>query len=193
MNEMFKTFSDVKKEEKISDKTLVSRIGISAVIVIVCLIAMSISAYAYFSYNVSSQVTRITSASYDLAVTPPESMNASDVYVLKNEDAEDKEYIFVVSTVGTGSTASVGYCKILLWTSQDLDTNGNVDREKAQLFYTKPIWSVADAENDRPDTRTLKITVPAGETVRISLVAEWGSCTRAPIPDDGVLPINFEK
>ncbi len=185
MKSILNAFFNAEKEEKISDKALFSRIVVSVVLIVICLIAMSISAYAYFAYNVSSQNNVIKSASYDLAVTPSDSVETSEnkTYVLGN-DTEDKEqeHIFSISTEGTNTTASVGYCKMLIWTSpDDLNEKGELDTEKARVFYTKPIWLEEDMANDKPDTRTLKISVPAGKIVYVSFVAEWGSCSKEPI------------
>lgn len=183
MKAMLKSFFNAEKEEKISDKAFISRITVSVVLIVICLIAMSISAYAYFAYNVSSQNNVIRSASYDLAVTPPEDMETSKTYELKNETSVDKEYIFSISTKETKTTASVGYCKIII----------NTNTNDAQVFYTKPIWLSEDLANGKPATRTVKIIVPAGKTVQVSFVAEWGSCSREPIIDEEVNDIKFNS
>ena len=175
---MIKSFFDTEKEEKISEKTLVSRITASVIIIVVCLIAMSISAYAYFSCDVSSQKETIRSASYELIVTPPSDMKSADVYVLENESAGDKEYIFTLSTVGSTSTASVGYCKIVV--------KNEIKANDSQIFYTEPIWLVEDLSKERVDTREVKIIIPSGKTVYVSFVSEWGSCSKEPISEDQI-------
>ncbi len=176
MKAMLKSFFDTEKEEKISEKTLLSRITVSVIIIVVCLIAMSISAYAYFSCDVSSPKETIKSASYELVVTPPSDMKSADIYELKNESDSDKEYVFTLSTVGSTSTASVGYCKIVV--------KNEINAGDAQIFYTKPIWLVEDLSKGRVDTREVKIIIPAGKTVCVSFVSQWGSCSKEPISEE---------
>lgn len=176
MKAMMKSFFDTEKEEKISEKTFLSRITASVIIIIVCLIAMSISAYAYFSCDVSSPKETIRSASYELAVAPPSDMESADIYELKNDSDGDKEYVFTLSTVGSSSTASVGYCKIVVKNERN---SGD-----AQSFYTKPIWLVEDLSKGKVDTREVKIIIPSGKTVYVSFVSEWGSCSKEPISEE---------
>ncbi len=183
MKELLKEYFNAGKEEKISDKTLIFRVVVSAIVIVVCLIAMSVSAYAYFAFGFSSQSV-IKSASYDLVVTPPEGVERAEVYVLKNDTSEYEEYTFEISTEGTYTTASVGYCKILIKT--DVNDISRVD--DVQTFYTEPVWNVENATDGNPYVRMVTIAVPAGKTVTLSFVAEWGSCALQPIIDETIEP-----
>ena len=54
---------------KITDKVMLVKVAQIVVTMIVCLIAMSLSAYAYFSHNVTSGVNIIQSADFGLNVS----------------------------------------------------------------------------------------------------------------------------
>lgn len=179
MNKISVIDFDNEKAGKISDTALLSRVFISVTVIIACLIAMGFSAYAYFSAGVSSYVSTISSASYDLVITPPDGVEKSETYELS-----EGEYIFTLSCVGSNSTASVGYCKILIKTDANDDD--------FQTFYTAPIWN-SDGSDEKPNTRRVKITVPEGKSAVITFVSQWGSCSSDTVINEEITQIKFKE
>ena len=167
MKRLYKEYFYIPKNEKIRDKVFFTRITFIIVSMIACLMAMSISAYAYFSVNAYSITSTVKSAHYDLKVTPVEEVKVADgVFTLDNSGStEANVYRFNIEK-STESTATVGYCEISVKT----------DTDDAQSFYTKPIG--AFKENEQPTTinqRTVLIEIPAGKKAYISFIPQWGS------------------
>lgn len=59
----------IPKHAKISDKAMLIRAAVTVVIMVVCLAAMSITAYAYFSCSVTSGSNIIKSANFDATIS----------------------------------------------------------------------------------------------------------------------------
>ena len=57
MRKIYEEFFHVPKHGKIRENVILSRITLAVFIIVACLAAMSISAYAYFSHNVTSAPT----------------------------------------------------------------------------------------------------------------------------------------
>ena len=69
MRELYNEFFYIPKHGKIREKVMLTRIAMTIAIVIMCLAAMSITAYAYFSYNVTSGSNIVKAASFVTDVT----------------------------------------------------------------------------------------------------------------------------
>ena len=69
MRKLYNEFFYIPKHGKIREKVMLTRLISTITIVIVCLAAMSITAYAYFSYNITSGSNTIKAASFYTDVT----------------------------------------------------------------------------------------------------------------------------
>lgn len=69
MRELYNEFFYIPKHGKTREKVMLTRIVSTIAIVIMCLAAMSITAYAYFSYNITSGSNTIKAASFYTDVT----------------------------------------------------------------------------------------------------------------------------
>lgn len=163
MRRIYFEFFHVSNHGKVSEKALLTRIAVSIAIIIACMAAMSFAAYAYFSYGLYSDQSTLVAANYELSVK----VNDEAVSSIKNI-TETTEFTI---TPTDETKATVGYCKINVVTT---DSGNNV---KNYTFYTAPIWREADAENNRLSSRTVKIEIPDGNTVKVdvSFTAEWGT------------------
>lgn len=77
MKELYNEFFHIPKHGKVREKVMLMRTAITVVIMIVCLAAMSITAYAYFSYNVTSGSNTIKAANFDALITITDENNIS--------------------------------------------------------------------------------------------------------------------
>lgn len=111
----YNAYFRVSKHEKIREQVMLARVAITTVVMILCLIAISATAYAYFSYNVSSAANVIRSANFEAAVTitpgedtpvAQELSNSSGVYKAKLSAGE---YTVTLKRAGS-STAQTGFC-----------------------------------------------------------------------------------
>ena len=69
MRKLYNEFFYIPKYGKIREKVMLARVAMTVVIMVVCLAAMSITAYAYFSYNITSGSNTIKAASFYTDVT----------------------------------------------------------------------------------------------------------------------------
>jgi len=224
MKKIYEEFLKIPKNEKIREKVLMTRISLSIVIMVLCLGAMGITAYAYFSCNITSAVTTIQSARYELNVTVTEtaqlgdenagvaaatedavsegvtegnvSDNVQPVEIVPNEEGyyifeyvateekpevKDRFYDFVLTKPET-STATVGFGKF------EVLTDVNEADGSRQIYYTTPIGTyVKDGNTIESNKYKLQLRVPANKTVKVKVIAEWGTCARGPAMADGTL------
>ena len=68
MRKFYNEFFYIPKHGKIREKVMLTRIAMTVTIVIMCLAAMSITAYAYFSYNITSASNKIQAANFETNV-----------------------------------------------------------------------------------------------------------------------------
>jgi len=69
VRKLYNEFFYIPKYGKIREKVMLARVAMTVVIMVVCLAAMSITAYAYFSHNVTSGSNTIKAASFYTDVT----------------------------------------------------------------------------------------------------------------------------
>ena len=69
MRKLYNEFFYIPKHGKIREKVMLARVAMTITIMVICLAAMSITAYAYFSYNVTSGSSIIKAASFYTDVT----------------------------------------------------------------------------------------------------------------------------
>ena len=173
MREFLKDWFYISNSKKIAEKAMLLRIALSVMGIIACLVAMSITAMAFFSFNISSGNNLIKTAAYSLDIIPPADMTVGDSYFLDNS-TEGTEKIFEFRIKASPEcSATVGYCKINIKT----DKNAINDSNDVQVFYTEPIWAEKSVEHpERKDELTVKIAIKPYKTATVSFVEEWGSC-----------------
>ena len=151
---------------KITDKVMLVKVAQIVVTMIVCLIAMSLSAYAYFSHNVTSGVNIIQSADFGLNVSVKDSTNTEvpigedGLYVLGNG-----EYTVTLEKKGTAST---GFGVI------EVTVGGNTTKYHTQQLG---VGGVPDS-TAVPATLEFKLNLsalPADETATIKITPHWGT------------------
>lgn len=69
MRKLYNEFFYIPKHGKIREKVMLARVASIVAIMVACLVAMSITAYAYFSYNVTSGSNTIKAANFETDVT----------------------------------------------------------------------------------------------------------------------------
>ena len=117
MRKLYNELFYIPKHAKVSEKNMLARITLSITVVIACLIAMSISAYAYFSCSVTSASNVIKSASFDVTVSVVNEFGAE--IPLETENGLQKAilaegtYTVKLSKTDT-STAQMGFCIVTL-------------------------------------------------------------------------------
>lgn len=164
---------------RVRERVMLFRVALSVSMILFCMAAMSLSAYAFFTYTAYSGVGDLQAASWGITVTAAEDILPREgVYTLDNTaGGAARDYTFTV-TEAADATASVGYVRIVMTT--DANTDGSV-----QEFYTQPIGSFLLGGVMTEDTdRQVRIRIPAGKQAQVSFVGEWGSCSKEPIMEE---------
>ncbi len=175
MNKFYKDFFYVPQHGKgtVREKVMITRIALSVVLILVCMAAMSFTAYAYFSQTLIANMGVIRSATWDIVVTAESDVLLNDgVYTLNNQNGtETREFTVTLTKEETETSATVGYAKIEIKT----DVDGFTD---VQTYYSQPIGQfLLDGQMTTDLDRQLKITVPVGKLAYVTFTGEWGTCT----------------
>ena len=131
MKKFISMMFESETDEKIKDSTIVAAVFRSVFVIFACLVAMSLTAYAYFTHNVASEASVVKAANFgvDVIIRYADSENNEVTELRSNGDpwsvnlpagAECE-----VTLTGTG-TASTGYCIMSL---QNGETNKYFSRQ----------------------------------------------------------------
>lgn len=120
MRKLYNEFFYIPKHGKIREKVMYTRVVMTVVIMVMCLAAISFTAYAYFSCNITSGSNIIKAATYDLdwKITVKASdegeqdqisvFTEQDTVVIKPEKLP-QNYVVTI-TLGENCTATTGFC-----------------------------------------------------------------------------------
>jgi len=173
-------FNNLKesKENRINDKVFSIRIALSLLSIFICLAAMSFSAFAFFTDSVSSASNKIISAVYELEITNDEQSFEKNIeYSLAGNNNTPKTFSFTLS-LSSENTASVGYCKIIIESSAN-----------ETIYYTKPIGTYKqNGAEVTVSSRTFSIEIPASQSIKITFIPQWGSCSQEAFDQNIIIP-----
>lgn len=171
MRKLYNEFFYIPKHGKVREKVMLTRIAMTVTIVIMCLAAMSITAYAYFSHNVTSGSNIIKAANFDanVSITIKDSSN-DPVTVTKDGKVQtanlDAGKYTIELTKGT-STADTGFCVISI---------GD------KTYYTDQIG--VDVKKDLTDA-TVKFDLWLSSPTKLEVLSHWGTSVYYGYGDDG--------
>ena len=171
MRKLYNEFFYIPKHGKVREKVMLTRIAMTVTIVIMCLAAMSITAYAYFSYNITSGSNIIKAANFDanVSITIKDSSN-DPVTVTKDGKVQtanlDAGKYTIELTKGT-STADTGFCVISI---------GD------KTYYTDQIG--VDVKKDLTDA-TVKFDLWLSSPTKLEVLSHWGTSVYYGYGDDG--------
>jgi LysM repeat protein len=166
MKRFYDEYFRVPKHGRIRESVMVGRITVVVSIMLICLAAMSLTGYAYFTHSVTSASNVIKVASFDIDVS---------VTVKENEDAiVDVEKVDVrtyKATLLPGMTYEVSLTR-----SGDASTGFCVISAKdcaIEKYHTQQLGTDVNALSSGDDSITVYITVTK-ETV-VTFFAHWGT------------------
>ncbi len=164
MRKLYNEFIYIPRHGKIREKVMITRVIATVTIILFCLAAMSITAYAYFSCNVSASSNVIKSASFktDVLITPLVE-NSGTVSVADTDttnhtvDLSAGEYSVKIK-MADGGTATTGFCIISI---------GELK------YHTQQIYLEESAENNRRNS--IEFTLKLSGTATVSFEDRWGT------------------
>ena len=163
MKKLYMEYFHIPREGKVREKVMLVRMAVSTVFMILCLAAMSFSAYAYFSCSVASRNNQITAARFDMDVTLSITENATAVDVKK---VGDKTYTAILEAGKTyevvlrpaqESTATTGFCQI---------TANNCEK----TYHTHQLGIV-----DNSTVNEIRFTLEVSKNTAVQFLAHWGT------------------
>ena len=163
MRKLYNEFLHVSKDEKITDKVIVTRMTLTVILIIACLFAMGISAYAYFGHGVASSSV-IQSGNFETLLSIKNldtdlSVDISDVNsVTKSATLEAGKYVVTIEKLGSAST---GFCVI------SAENGGNVQ------YYTQQLGKDVSAQDGK--TYSITFTIEVTETTTVRFTSTWGT------------------
>ncbi len=168
MKRWLREFFYVPKHGKLPEKVLLTRIGLSIGIMVTCLIALSLSAVAYFSCDITSMVQPLKSATFqlDVSTTTAEALPNGSYLMDNSGETTANDFLFTLTLPPPPqSNATTGFCTIWVQTEES---------GPHQELYTEPFGTFDGAQ--QPVTEQIvSITVPAGKQAWISFHPQWGS------------------
>lgn len=166
MKKLYEKHFRVKENEKIRDHVMMVRIFLAAAVVCVSLFSMGITAYAFFTYTVTSSSNIIKAATFaldktviDMKSSATISLGSDGTYTLTADATVNKTFQLKLKP-SAKMTASTGFAKIVISSS---------DGQSVDTLYTEQIRRT-DSEY------VLDIVIPAGNTAKVKVVDNWGTC-----------------
>lgn len=176
MKKLFKEFFYVPKYGKVREKVMLMHVAMSVVIIVMCLAAMSLSAYAYFSYNVTSGLNTIKSANFETSVsiqiTDPDGKAVdtskpitTNYKLYKIADLKVGEWYTVTVTPTERSTAKTGFIIVTA-------TGCN------EIYHTQQLGIDENVPGGK--TPEIKFQLMITDTTDVVLEAHWGTSSYYP-------------
>lgn len=171
MRKLYNEFFYIPKHGKVREKVMLARMASMIAIVIMCLAAMSITAYAYFSYNITSGSNIIKAANFDanVSITIKDSSN-DPVTVTKDGKVQTANLDagkYTIELTKGNSTADTGFCVISI---------GD------KTYYTDQIG--VDVKKDLTDA-TVKFDLWLSYPTKLEVLSHWGTSVYYGYGDDG--------
>lgn len=164
MKKLYNEFFYVPKHGKVRENVMMTRLAVTVVTMLLCLFAMTLTAYAYFSYNVSSGFNVIKSSNFDVSIQITD--NESEVAVNKIDNTTHTVHLEAGKTYSVtideskNSTANTGFCI--------------VTAEGCPLVYhTQQLGADESVEGGRTEIIEFKLKVDASTVV--NFISHWGT------------------
>ena len=172
MRKLFNEFFYIPQHGKVREKVMLIRLASLITIIILCLAAMSITAYAYFSYNVTSGSNIIRSATFKTEVQVQiTDSNGKAVDTVKPITSDYKSFEIEGLTVGETYTISVAPIKDekAAKTGFVIVTADNCP----DTYYTQQLGK--DEKVEGGETNKLSFEIMITDSTTVYLRAHWGT------------------
>lgn len=157
MRKLYDEFFYIPKYGKIREKVMLTRMAMTIVIMVVCLAAMGITAYAYFSYNVTSGPNTIKAANFEAKVSIT---SENPIAVTKDGEVQTANLNagnYTIELSKGNSTSDKGFCVITIGEKK---------------YYTDQIG--VDAEKNLTDA-VVKFDLQLSAPAKMKVCSHWGT------------------
>lgn len=159
MRKLYKEFFYVPKHGNICEKVMVTRVATTVAVMIACLAAMSLTAYAYFSVSDSGSMGNfVGSAKYELTISVSD--GESPVILTDNVFTAEAGKEYTVSLQYNEGSAETGFCGI---------------RIGEKYYHTEQLGADLDAENGLRGDTQFTIYPEGSGSIAVELIPHWGT------------------
>lgn len=164
MKKLYNEFFYVPKHGKVRENVMMTRLAVTVVTMLLCLFAMTLTAYAYFSYNVSSGFNVIKSSNFDVSIQITD--NESKVAVNKIDNTthtvclEAGKTYSVTIDESENSTANTGFCIVTA-------------EVYPLVYHTQQLGADESVQGGRTEKIEFKLKVDASTVV--NFISHWGT------------------
>lgn len=170
MRKLYEEFFYVPKygKGKIREKVMIMHTAMTVIVMLVCLAAMSITAYAYFAYNVTSASNVIQTANFETKVSIQISDSNNEPVTMEQLNAKTqvatlhagKEYSVIIEKAGTAQT---GFCVI------------SAEGCNIEKYHTQQIGK--DVKSNTEGKNAITFTLSVTDTTDVTFYSHWGTST----------------
>lgn len=166
MRKLYYEFFYIPKYAKVREKVMLTRLTMTITVVIMCLAAMGITAYAYFSHNVTSSFNMIKAANFDLTVSVVVTNNeTTDTVMATNDNTYTLTSGTYTVSLKKAGTAKTGFC-IIETTVGDTKT----------IYHTQQIGKDVNSETDGKDSISFILNLTTiTSNVTVKFTPHWGT------------------
>ncbi len=164
MRKLYNEFFKISEDRKICDKVMIARVVLTVSIMVMCLTAMSMTAYAYFSHNIVTSNNIIKSAEFSMELeikdgSTPVKLETVNSKTFKANFVEGKTYTVTVIRKGDAST---GFCTVYA----ENCING--------IYHTQQLGE--NGTSAKKDTITF--TLSTSKDTVVTFTAHWGTSSK---------------
>ncbi len=164
MKKLYDEFFRIPQNGNIREKVMLTRVVTTVVIIVACLVAMSFTAYAYFSCNITSTVKNIKAVSFETIIhiqdVDDDSKSVTVEGTAKSANLlKDRTYRITIDE-DENSTASTGYVAVSYTGC-------------SEEYHTQQLGKDANADGGRTDKITFELKVTKDTTVYFE--DNWGT------------------
>lgn len=166
MKRLYEKYFRVPAEGTVHDRVMLTRVAVTVVLMVIYLVAISASAYAYFACGTVADSNSISVAHFDiLAVVREGDGNGSivpyDPVTNTVKLTPGVKYTVVINDE-SANPASTGFCEVYV--------------AKHVVYHTRQFLR----NTDDALTFTLEVESPAAEPVAVRIVPHWGTSSKYP-------------
>lgn len=164
MRKLYEKFFYIPKHGKVRDNVMIVRSAFTLAIMVVCLIAMSVTAYAYFSANVTSGANIIKAANFDVNISVTDSNTKANVDIPTT--VVGRETVLDFKTPGTytvtlakAGSADTGFCIVSIGSTK---------------YHTQQLGIDINANNAKRDSVSFCLKINEANT-KVTIESHWGT------------------
>ena len=172
MRKFYEEYFHIPENGKIQEKVMLTRVALTVTTMVLCLIAMSITAYAYFSHEASYGTHTIKAASFstsvDVQIVDENGNVVETVDPLADTSAahkvaleKGKTYTITIAPIDTATAANTGFVIV--------KADGCAD-----VYHTQQLYKPQAKSAEGKDT-TLRFRLTVTEDTVVHFVSHWGT------------------